>query len=296
MKIKTEQISLPILKDKEINLYIKRLDLVHQHVSGNKWYKLKYNIIEAKSQLKDTLLTFGGAYSNHLAATSFAAKLNGFKSIGIIRGEKNHQLNPTLIFAKSNGMDLHYLSRSDYRKKHTEELILKLNKKFGDFYLIPEGGLNAQAIQGASEILEKNDVQDFICCAVGTGATMTGIINSSSANQNIIGFPVVKDFERLENIVKEYSNKRNFKFINNYLCGGYAKITNKLVDFIVDFNIIHKIPLDAVYTGKMMMGILDLVNKDYFPKRSNILVIHSGGLQGNQGMNNRFGLNLPHDF
>jgi len=296
MKIKTEEISTSILKDKRINLYIKRIDLVHKHISGNKWYKLKYNIIEAKSQLKDTLLTFGGAYSNHIAATSFAAQSNGFKSIGVIRGDEGFSLNPTIEFAKSNGMYLHYVNRGDYRKKHTDVFINKLKEKFGDFYLIPEGGTNKKAIKGASEILDKNDVQDFICCPVGTGGTISGIIRSSSEKQTIIGFPSVKGVESLEKTVRKYSNKRNFRFINNYTCGGYARLTGELVDSIINFNINHKVPLDAIYTGKMMMGVLDLISKDYFPKGSAILVIHTGGLQGNQGMNKRFGLNLPHNF
>ena len=296
MKIKTEQISTPILKDKGINLYIKRIDLVHKYISGNKWYKLKYNIIEAKSQLKHTLLTFGGAYSNHIAATSFAAQSNGFKSIGVIRGDEEFSLNPTIEFAKSNGMYLHYVSRDDYRKKDTDVFINKLKEKFGDFYLLPEGGANKQAIKGASEILDKNDVQDFICCPVGTGGTIAGIISSSSQKQTIIGFPSVKGVKGLKKTVRKYSNKRNFIFVNDYLYGGYARLTDELVEFIMNFNINHKIPLDAIYTGKMMMGVLDLVSKDYFSQGSSILVVHTGGLQGNLGMNKRFALNLPHNF
>jgi len=186
MKIKTQEISLPLLKDKKIRIFIKRLDQTHKHVSGNKWFKLKYNLIEAKKQGAKSILTFGGAYSNHIAATSCAAKENGFKSIGVIRGEEHFPLNPTLKFAKEQGMEIFYVSRSDYRLKHTEEFINNLKQKFGDFYLVPEGGTNDLAIKGTAEILDTNDTQDFICCAVGTGGTIAGIINSSNDKQKII--------------------------------------------------------------------------------------------------------------
>ena len=293
MEIKTQEISLPLLKEKEIKLFIKRTDQTHQHISGNKWYKLKYNLIEAKKQGFKTLLTFGGAYSNHIAATACAAKEKGFKSIGIIRGEEHLPLNPTLHFARENGMELYYVSRSDYREKATPDFLEKLKAQFGNFYLIPEGGTNELAIQGTVEILEANDTQDYICCAVGTGGTIAGIINASTDKQTVIGFPAIKGFEQLEKDIGCWVNKFNYKFINNYLGDGYAKVNKELVEFINEFYLLHNIPLDAVYTGKMMMGILDLITKDYFPKGSSILAIHTGGLQGNKGMSKRLGVILP---
>ena len=198
MKIKTQEISLPLLVEKEICLFIKRLDLIHPIISGNKWYKLKYNLLEAKEKGYKTLLTFGGAYSNHITATACAAKENGFKSIGIIRGEEHFPLNSTLAFSKKQDMELHYVSRSDYRQKATKEFIKNLRNKFGDFYLIPEGGTNELAIKGTAEILDDVDVQEFICCAIGTGGTIAGIINSSNNNQKIIGFPAIRGFEQLQ--------------------------------------------------------------------------------------------------
>ena len=192
MEIKTQEISLPLLKEKEIKLFIKRTDQTHQHISGNKWYKLKYNLIEAKKQGFKTLLTFGGAYSNHIAATACATKENGFKSIGVIRGEEHLPLNPTLQFAKEQGMHIHYVSRSDYREKTTPDFLEKLKVQFSDFYLIPEGGSNELAIQGTAEILDANDTHDFVCCAVGTGGTIVGIINASTNKQTVIGFPAIK--------------------------------------------------------------------------------------------------------
>lgn len=293
MKIETQEISIPLLKEKEVRLFIKRIDKVHPFVSGNKWFKLKYNLLEAQKQGFKTLLTFGGAYSNHIAATAFAAKEKGFKSIGIIRGEEHLPLNPTLQFAEENGMELHYVSRSDYREKAIPEFLDKLEVQFGDFYLIPEGGTNELAIQGAAEILEESDTQDYICCAVGTGGTISGIINASADKQTVIGFPAIKGIDVLENDIENWTNTNNYKFITNYFGSGYAKVSKNLVQFINEFNTTHNIPLDAIYTGKMMLGILDLVAKDYFPIRSSILVIHTGGLQGNKGMSERLGVKLP---
>ena len=293
MKIKTKEISLPVLDEKEVRLFIKRIDKVHSFVSGNKWFKLKYNLLEAEKQGLNTLLTFGGAYSNHIAATAFAAQEKGFKSIGIIRGEEHLPLNPTLCFAIENGMKLHYVSRSYYREKTNADFLLILKTQFGDFYFIPEGGTNELAIQGAAEILDSNDTQDYICCAVGTGGTIAGIINASNDKQTVIGFPAIIGFEQLEKDINNWTNATNYKFINDYVGNGYAKINNDLVVFINEFKATHDVPLDTIYTGKMLMGILDLVAKDYFPKGSSILAIHTGGLQGNKGMSERLGVSLP---
>ena len=293
MKIKTKEISLPVLDEKEVRLFIKRIDKVHSFVSGNKWFKLKYNLLEAEKQGLNTLLTFGGAYSNHIAATAFAAQEKGFKSIGIIRGEEHLPLNPTLCFAIENGMKLHYVSRNYYKDKTSTDFLVKLKAQFGDFYLIPEGGTNELAIQGAAEILGFNDYQDYICCAVGTGGTIAGIINASNDKQTVIGFPAIKGMDALEKDIKIWTNTTNYKTITIYVGSGYAKISIGLVKFINEFDATHNIPLDAIYTGKMMMGILDLVAKDYFPKGSSILAIHTGGLQGNDGMSERLGVKLP---
>jgi 1-aminocyclopropane-1-carboxylate deaminase len=293
MKIETKEISLAVLKEKEVRLFIKRIDQVHPFFSGNKWFKLKYNLLEAEKQGLNTLLTFGGAYSNHIAATAFAAQEKGLKSIGIIRGEEHLPLNPTLCFAIKNGMKLHYVSRNCYREKSCANFLRKLKVQFGDFYCIPEGGTNALAIKGAAEILSSNDTQNYICCAVGTGGTISGIINASNDKQTVIGFPAIKGFEQLEKDIDNWTNATNYIFINDYVGNGYAKINNELVDFINEFNTTHNIPFDAIYNGKMFMGILDLVAKDYFQKGSSILAIHTGGLQANKGMLERLGVSLP---
>ncbi len=271
-----------------IDLYLKREDRIHPMISGNKYRKLKYNILEAKKLGFKKLLSFGGAFSNHIAAVASVGKEFDFDTIGIIRGEELQRKineNPTLNFAQSCGMQFKFVDRASYREKNTLEFIDKLEKDFGHFYLIPEGGTNELAIKGCEEILTKDDVDyDFICCSVGTGGTISGLINSSKPDQQILGFPALKgDFLKKE-IVK-FAQKSNWELITDYHFGGYAKVTKELIDFINAFKMNTKIQLDPVYTGKMMFGIMDLIDKGFFPKGSKILAIHTGGLQGILGMN-----------
>lgn len=293
MKIQTQKINSKLLKSKQVSLDIKRIDLIDPFVSGNKWFKLKYNLIDAKKRKYRTILTFGGAYSNHIAATAYAAKKHGFRSIGYIRGEKHNKLNPTLNFAVENGMLLHYLSRSDYKYINESSFIDKLKEINGNFYLIPEGGTNNLALMGTEEIINHNDNHNFICTPVGTGGTISGIINKSLKNQRVIGFTSIKGNGDLINNISNCTNKNNFALINDYVTGGYAKINRSLVDFINHFYLEYRIPLDAIYTGKMMFGLFDLISKDYFAKGSSILAIHTGGIQGNKGMSMRYKINLP---
>ena len=271
-----------------ISLAIKREDLLHPFVSGNKFRKLKYNLEKAKSEDEKTLLTFGGAFSNHIAAVAYAGIEQGYKTIGIIRGEElfdKIEENPTLKFAQECGMQLEFVSREEYRLKSENHFILTLKSKFGDFYLIPEGGTNELAIKGCEEILTEDDRDfNFICCAVGTGGTISGIINSQHLNQKILGFPALKgDF--LQEEIRNFTKNNSWELINDYHFGGYGKVTSELIQFINEFKSKTGIPLDPIYTGKMVFGVVDLVNKNYFPKGSKILIIHTGGLQGIQGMN-----------
>lgn len=271
-----------------VELYIKREDLLHPYISGNKFRKLKYNILEVKQLKKNTLLTFGGAYSNHIAATASAAKINGIDAIGVIRGEELIdcvESNPTLSFARENGMSFHFISREDYRLKHTAKFIKGLHEKFGDFYLVPEGGTNALAIKGCEEILSSEDKEyDYICCSVGTGGTISGIINTSKRHQKILGFPALKGDFIHEDILK-FASSTNWKLVLDYHFGGYGKIKPELITFINKFKADNDIPLDPIYTGKMMFGVFDLISKEQFPQHSKILAIHTGGLQGIAGMN-----------
>lgn len=266
-----------------------REDLLHPYISGNKLRKLKYNLEQAKSENKQTLLTFGGAFSNHILAVAVAGKEQGYKTIGIIRGEELKDKiaeNPTLQKARDFGMVFDFVDREIYREKSNPKFINQLAEKFGDFYLIPEGGTNDLAVKGCEEILTATDEKfDYICCAVGTGGTISGLINCSKSSQQVLGFPALRgDFLR-EDICK-FVSKSNWDLITDYHFGGYAKVSEELILFINEFYQKHRVPLDPIYTSKMMFGIMDLINRNYFPENSNILVIHTGGLQGIFGMNN----------
>lgn len=257
-------------------------------ISGNKYRKLKYNIIEAKRLGFHNLLTFGGAFSNHIAAVAVAGKKYGFNTIGVIRGEElndKSELNPTLALAKENGMKFKFVSREAYRKKSETDFIESLKKEMGNFYLIPEGGTNGLAVKGCEEILTSVDSEfDFICCPVGTGGTISGLINSSFSNQKVLGFPALKgDFIKKD--ISKFAKKNNWELITDYHFGGYAKINDDLISFINSFKEKYNIPLDPIYTGKMVFGIFDLIDKGFFPENARVLAIHTGGLQGIAGIN-----------
>jgi len=281
-------ITLPILKEKEITLNLKREDLIHPFISGNKYRKLKYNLIEACKTEHKTVLTFGGAFSNHIAATSFAASAKGLKSIGIIRGEElkeKWQENLTLKRAHESGMRFKFVSREAYRKKNESFFIFQLKEEFGGFYLIPEGGTNMLAIKGCEEILKPQDKEfDVVATCVGTGGTIAGLINSSFINQKVLGFPALKGGFLNPEIIQVVNNRR-WELVHNYHFGGYGKITIELINFINDFKHQTNIALDPVYTGKMVFGLLDMVKHNIFTPGTKILAIHTGGLQGIAGMN-----------
>lgn len=285
MQVITQEIRL---QNEKIKLFIKREDLIHPFVSGNKFRKLKYNLIQAIKLKKSTLITFGGAYSNHIAAVAFAGKENGFKTIAYIRGDELKEKifeNPTLSFCQENGMEFVFISREKYRLKDTEDFLNELTHNHNDFYLIPEGGTNDFAILGCEEILTKDDLDfDYVCCSIGTGGTISGIINSSKSTQKILGFPSLKG-EFIKNDICKFVKNNNWELISNYHFGGYGKVSSELIDFINFFYKTHSIPLDPIYTGKMVFGVLDLIKNNYFPENSKILMIHTGGIQGVQGMN-----------
>ena len=278
------EISLP----NNIQLYIKREDLLHPLISGNKFRKLKYNVQEAKDTKSKLLITFGGAYSNHILATAAAGKEYGFSTLGFIRGDElkdKFLVNPTLSYAQDLGMNFEFISRELFSKKEDVSFISAIQEKYPNSYILPEGGTNELAIKGCEEILNEEDKTfDFVCCAVGTGGTISGIINSSCENQKIIGFSALKgDF--LSDVICKFVTKKNWIINSDYHFGGYGKITDVLVDHLNEFHSKTNIPLDPIYTGKMVYGILDLIKKQYFPKNSKILIIHTGGLQGGKGVN-----------
>lgn len=270
-----QEVTSDLFSKKKIKLLVLRVDLIHPITGGNKLFKLKYNLLKAKEERQDTLLTFGGAYSNHIAATALAGKENGFKTIGIIRGEKNLPLNKTLQFATDCGMQLEFVSREDYRMKETPEFIHTLIQKFNHFYLIPEGGNNFHGEKGCKEIVDLIHFNfDYICCAVGTGTTLTGIAQSLKPNQTAIGISVSND--------KSVSDKMptaNCQLFFDYVFGGYAKTNSVLNNFVTDFNVSTGVAIEPIYTGKLFFGVYDLIKKNYFKRGSTVVVVHSGGLQ-----------------
>jgi len=290
-----EKVDDPLLEERKISLFIKREDLNHPYMSGNKWHKLKYNLQEARAQDKDTLLTFGGAYSNHICAVAAAGKIFNFKTIGIIRGEEHLPLNPTLSSAKDNGMKFFYLDRISYREKNSPKIINLLRENFGDFYLLPEGGTNELAVKGCSEIIKSIDIEfDYICCPCGTGGTLAGLVVGLNRNKFALGFAVLKGASFLKKDVSGLlKNSENDSLMNwdinlDYHFGGYAKIAPSLIDFVNRFISGNNIPIEPIYTGKMLFGIYDLISKNYFNEGSRIVAVHTGGLQGLKGLSKKF--------
>lgn len=298
-----EAVSTPIVPIVEnltikhgVELFIKREDLTDSYISGNKYRKLKYNLIHSREEGYDTLLTFGGAYSNHIHAVAYAGFKFGFKTIGVIRGEETLPLNATLKEAAYFGMQFHYVSRSAYRDKKHPNFIKNLGRQFGNFYLVPEGGSNALAVKGCSEILNETEKSfDHICCANGTGGTMAGIIASLEGKKKVWGFPALKNGgflkEDISKLIIAYNSTyyKNWDLILDYHFGGYAKFNKNLVLFINQFRARHAIQLDPIYTGKLMYGVFDLIKQGFYNPGDKILAIHSGGLQGIKGFNERFG-------
>lgn len=291
------------LAAKKIRFWVKRDDLLRVGAeyafSGNKWRKLQYNLLEAHRQGFSTLLTFGGAYSNHLAAVAQAGQIFDFQTIGIVRGEPHQPLNPTLTFCRQQGMSLHYIDRASYRHKQESGFIEKLREQFGDFYLLPEGGTNTLALTGCKEIVSEIEMQidgelpNFIAVSCGTGGTLAGIILGLAGRSKALGFSSLKgDFLNHDvNQLLETSGKTfdRWAIQTNYHGGGYAKFTSELITFINRFQAQHGIALDPIYNGKLFFGLFDLIQKDFFLPGSSIIAVHTGGLQGIAGFNERFG-------
>lgn len=278
------------LLKKEVNLWIKREDLIHPHLSGNKWRKLEFNLREMKRLKKKGVLTFGGAYSNHIYATAAAGQLFDFPTIGIIRGERTLPLNPTLSFAMQAGMKLNYVDRTTYRDKE------KLNKiyqaQYPDYYFLPEGGTNIHAIPGCARTVTELREQlpqlpDYICLACGTGGTLAGIVTGLNGESKVLGFSVLKGDFHQQDIRQLFldaniSDPKNWSINTDYHFGGYARRSSELDKFIDAFKTDYDIPLEWIYTGKLVYGIFDLIEKGFFPKGSKVVVIHTGGVGGNE--------------
>ncbi|MDC7995899.1 1-aminocyclopropane-1-carboxylate deaminase/D-cysteine desulfhydrase [Altibacter sp. HG106] len=283
-----DEIKAEFLTEKGVSLHLLREDTLHPEISGNKFRKLKYNVAEALNKKSSGLLTFGGAYSNHIAAAAAVGKRMNLPTIGIIRGdelENSFLENPTLRFAHEQGMQLEFWSRNAFRRKDSTESIEGWKQQWGDVYILPEGGTNALAVKGCAEIIKKPHHQyTHIAVSVGTGGTLAGIATTAKPHQQLLGFSVLKGTFQAE-VIEKYAPSKNVILTDDYCFGGYAKVTPSLISFINTFRLQNNIQLDPVYTGKMMWGLFDWVKNGKFPKNSRILAVHTGGLQGIAGMN-----------
>ena len=279
----------PLLEKAGISLTVKREDLNHPTVSGNKWWKLKLNLEEAVNTGQRTILTFGGAYSNHLYATAAACAELGLNSIGVVRGERTRPLNATLQFAEEQGMHLHFVTRSAYREKNLASFQKDLGDRFGNFYLLPEGGSNLLAVQGCALFASgelANLTCDHIYLPVGTGGTMAGVICGLKDTVKITGVSVLKNGAFLEDEIRNFAYQysghvfTNWSLLTSCHHGGYARTTPRLLKFIKDMDERYGLPLDHVYTGKLLWAIFRDIEEGHLTRGANVLAIHTGGLQG----------------
>lgn len=271
------------LADRGVRLYLKRDDLIHPELTGNKWRKLKYNLAAAREYGAQTLLTFGGAYSNHVRAVAAAGHYFGFGTVGVIRGEEHLPLNEALTYATGRGMRLTYLDRATYREKMQPWVIRRLKQDFGDFYLVPEGGSNALAIPGCAELVDEvTEPFDVICCPVGTGGTLAGIASALDNGQDAIGFSVLKGGDFLRDDVAALQLEAlgtvtaNWRIETGFHFGGYAKSTDELKAFIAEFDHRHGIALEWVYVAKMMYGLFELIERGEFQPGTVIVAVITG--------------------
>jgi 1-aminocyclopropane-1-carboxylate deaminase len=277
--------AIPSFSDQQLIVDVLRLDHIHPIVSGNKWFKLKYYIQYAKSNQMDTIASFGGPFSNHLVALAYAAKQENLKSIGYVRANKTEPLTPTLQEAMNYGMDLQYLGRSNFQFLKNELLQKTISK---NIYFVDEGGYGALGAKGASSILNKDKTIKYthIVGAVGTGTMLAGLINASTPSQEIIGITVLKNEASIGKEITQLLNYKetSFTLLHDFHLGGYAKTTPAQFDFMNQLWRTEKIPTDIVYTSKMFMAVHTLIQQKYFSPTDKILMIHSGGLQGNRSL------------
>ncbi len=281
-----ENLADDLFDEKKVSLSVLRLDAIHPVVSGNKLFKLHYFLQSAILQSSEGIVTFGGAYSNHLVATAYTCKEAGLKSAAIIRGEPPALLSHTLLACLEYGMSLKFISRQEYDKKELPGFLKEIKPGYENFLIVPEGGYHRLGAAGAALIMDLiKDGTSHICCAVGTATTLAGLLQGIKKEQQIIGIPVLKNLYDLHQRIKFLTNlsfsPQQLIIMNDYHFGGYAKKTHELIDFMNLLYQKHQLPTDFVYTGKMMFGVIDCIKKDFFPKGSKIVCIHTGGLQGN---------------
>jgi 1-aminocyclopropane-1-carboxylate deaminase len=296
--VRLQELQEPTARQRGVRLLLLRDDLTHPELPGNKWRKLKYNLQAARQQGHDTLLTFGGAFSNHLAAVAAAGRLLGFSTIGLVRGEESHPLNPTLARARADGMQLCYLDRETYRRQSEPEVVAALLARTGPAYVLPEGGTNALALPGCAELItELAAATDFdaVGVACGTGGTLAGLLTGLDGHRQAVGVAALKNGSFLRADIDALTRAAagraytNYHLLTEYHFGGYAKFSAELLGFMHGFQARHGVLLDPIYTGKLLFGLLDQIGQGYFPRGSTVVAIHTGGLQGWAGFEQRFG-------
>ena len=286
-----QRISHPLLEEKALQCYVKRDDLIHPEIMGNKWRKLKYNLAAIEELGQKSLVTMGGAFSNHIAAVAAAARENNLHSVGIIRGEElTKNSNPTLIRASENGMSLHFVDRTIFRAWREQPALL--TTKYPNHYFLPEGGTNELAIKGCEEIVTEIDQEfDVIVTPIGTGGTFAGVLKALSPHQKILGVSSLKGtfvHDEIRNLLSKYAiSQLNYQIIDDYHFGGYGKTTRELIDFINWFKENLGLSLDPIYTGKSFFAVWDMIKSNKFEKNLKIVILHTGGLQGIEGFNRK---------
>lgn len=272
---------------KEIRVSMLRLDEIHPVISGNKLFKLHYFLEAAFKANHQAVITFGGAYSNHLVATAYACKLAGLRSVGIVRGERPTHLSHTLQDCLDHDMHLLFISRQDYERRDDHSFISSLQDKHGKCTIIPEGGYHPLGAKGASLIMNllKENEYTHVCTAVGSATTLAGLLLNTRQDQHVVGIPVLKGMhdmgERISFLTGTRSPYNNMQILDDYHFGGYAKTNDILIRFMNEFWQHYNIALDFVYTAKMMYAVIDKIKADHFPAGSRIICLHTGGLQGN---------------
>ncbi|WP_371376608.1 1-aminocyclopropane-1-carboxylate deaminase/D-cysteine desulfhydrase [Thalassotalea aquiviva] len=284
-------IDLPCLKKHKITLIIKRDDCIHPIISGNKWRKLKYNLVEAKAQNKSIIISFGGAFSNHIHALAYAGKVHGIKTLAIIRGEPEYQSNFTLTQARKWGMTLKFVDRATYKLRQQESYQQQLLQQYPNSYLVPEGGSNQLALPGVGEVISELNQQtnfDYLLTPVGSGGTLAGLVKADANQHHLLGIAVLKHQgylnDEVNTLLQDNELFTNWQILDDFHCGGYGKFTAEQAEKIRAFSLQTNVPFEPVYSGKMVLAFLTLLEQGYFKPNSKVVLLHTGGLQGLGGL------------
>lgn len=294
-----EKLNHTIFDENQLHVYIKRDDLIHPIISGNKWRKLKYNLKQAKTNGYEGIMSFGGAYSNHIHALAYACQQHQIASVGIIRGENHYQSNATLSQAQKWGMKLTFVSRAEYKRRQDPSYISTLQNHYPNHLIIPEGGSNELALGGVGEIISELSQQltyDTLILPVGSGGTIAGLIKADNNKHRILGIAVLKQADYLKNDINTLINKpsateENWQLLTNYHGGGYGTFSIEAAEKIAAFSKQNAIPFEPIYSGKMLLACLNLAEQGYFAKNERIVLLHTGGIQGLVGLAERGKIN-----